>query len=342
MKKIVLIGLLLVVTGPELVFAQDTSRVNLYRFILGVDVPAAPALVAMGRAPTHVLRGSAPKPVAASLIDAFAPGTSATPGVALDVAPYYLAGGGDWRFSAYRSRSVAGRLMRVLIKTILSVGVVQAADDPSSLLVGWGVRSTLHDPHDPVLNSRLPEEVAALLQQHNVPDPGVTQEDVRGLGAPLEPVFTRARQAMRARSGDAQVSAGWGMAGRLLSGSLVRDSLVAVRHTVWLSGQYTAGPRFDILGTVQVREAFRSGAVLWIGAGMQRKFRGVDLLAACTYQTTTRTLHPDLAVDIRLLSNVALVAALTAPATSSRSLVDPSSRKLAFRIALRLFTASDR
>lgn len=56
----------LVLFAPALASAQDTSGVNIYRFVLGVDVPESPALVALDRTPTRVLRGSAPKPIAAT------------------------------------------------------------------------------------------------------------------------------------------------------------------------------------------------------------------------------------------------------------------------------------
>ena len=43
--------------------AQGPERINIYRFILDIDVPEPAALVAMDLAPGHVLRASAPKPV---------------------------------------------------------------------------------------------------------------------------------------------------------------------------------------------------------------------------------------------------------------------------------------
>jgi hypothetical protein len=111
----------LVLFAPALASAQDASRVNVYRFVLGADVPESPALVALDRTPTRVLRGSAPKPIAATATRIFSSGAGLT-AIAVDVVPYYLAGGGARTLASYRSNSIAGRLKRVGTKTQLGIG----------------------------------------------------------------------------------------------------------------------------------------------------------------------------------------------------------------------------
>lgn len=313
---------------------------NVYRFILGVDVPSAPAFVVLGVAPTHVLRGSAPKPLAASGLGTFADETRPA-GVAVGVTPYFLAGGGVRTIESYRSRSVGGRLLRVLTKTVVSLGAVRARGDPPATLVGVAVRSTFHDPHDPALNTPLPEDVAALLRDSGVPPIPPAEEDVTGYGVDLASAYGGARRAMRARTGggDPQVSGGWGMAGRLRGGVWDRDSLDTLHHTFWLSAQVTLNRRFDLLGTVQLRDAFGS-EYAWIGVAMQRKTAVLDLIAELYYDTASRGLYPGVALDARLLTTLGLTASLTTQTTPELDLAEP--RSLALRIAVQWFYASDR
>jgi len=319
--------------------AQSTpATVNIYRYILSVDVPESPAFVALGVAPTHVLRGSAPKPITVAIIDAFPGGNQPAPGVALDVAPYFLAGGGVRRVTRWRSMSLGGRLTRVLAKTILSVGAVRDPGDAGSALVGLALRSAVHDPHDPLLNSSLPADIAAEQARREISDT-ITADDVSGSGVDLAPLFARARAAMRGRSGDAQIALGWGVGGRLHGSVLTSDSLDPVRHTLWLSGQYTAGPRLDILATVQVRSAFRSDVRLWIGAAVQRKTAAVDYRAELYYDTRSHDGHPGVAVEARVLPHLGLVAAL---ASQPVDFAGTGPRRLAVRTVLHWFYASDR
>jgi hypothetical protein len=310
--------------------AQDTTTVNIYRFVLGVDVPESPAFVALGVAPTHVLRGSAPKPIAASVLDAFLGGDQATPGVAVDVSPYFLLGGGVRRRSRLHAMSLGGRLARVFTKTIVSVGAAREPSDPASPRLGFALRSTIHDPHDPLLNTTLAEDVARELARRGIPDSVSTDEDVGDRGADLAPLYARARRAMRGRTGDVQFSAGWGVALRVANGVLARDSVGTARHTIWLSGQLTPTRRLDLLTTVQLRNAFRSDARAWLGAGLQRKTTALDYRVELYYDTKSHDLHPGVAVEARVWSRMGFVAALSS-----------QQRQLRFQTLVHWFYASD-
>lgn len=336
-------GLLLVGIGVSgNAMGQDVPKDNIYRYILGVDVPGAPAFVALGVAPTHVLRGSAPKPLEASILHGFT-GDAPLSGVAVGAAPYFLVGGGDRPLPVYRSGTIGGRLMRVLTKTLVSFGAVRMPGDPASTFVGLGVRSTLHDPHDPVMNSTLPEDVAALLQEQGVSSVAGTEEDVTDYGVDLAPAFARARRAMRARvgGGDPQVSGGWGMAGRLRGSTWHGDSLGTMHHNFWISAQITVERRFDVLTTVQVRDAFDARPYAWLGAGLQRKTALLDLITALYYDTGSRSFYPEVALDTRLFPNLGLVASLTTQATPD-PLVRTGPRQIALRAVVQWFYASDK
>src|SRR5687767_11262208 len=194
--------------------AQSSGKINIYRFVLDVDVPESAALVALDAATSHVLRGSAPKPIAASLVHRWSGIEIRQSGVALDIVPYFLVGGGERRLADYRANSVAGRLKRVVTKTSLSVAALSELNDGSSMLGALAIRTTFHDPHDPILNSRLPEQVDSALAAHGAEIGSSAEEEAGGRGVDLTGLYAAARRQMRAR-GDVQVSAGYGVAARV-------------------------------------------------------------------------------------------------------------------------------
>ncbi|RKG70701.1 hypothetical protein D7W79_31535 [Corallococcus exercitus] len=297
--------------------ARDGDNINLYRYVLDVDVPESPALVALEEAPLRVLLGAAPKPVMATVLASTTPG-ALSPGLSLDIAPYFLFGGGIRSLSSYRSNSVAGRLMRVLTKTTVSAALLPDTTDGGPWRVGFGLRTTFHDPHDPVLNSALPERVAEELERHGVPPPADSDEDVSGRGVDLSALFDQAEREMRSRSGDIQVSAGWGVSARTEGGVFTGEGLRDTRHTFWLTGQAALGRRFDVLATMQVLDAFRSGRALRTGLGVQRKTSVADFRAELTYDGTDERLHPGAAIDVKLPGCTSAIASLTTASGADR------------------------
>ena len=295
--------------APETLWAQQAERVNIHRFVLDVDVPEPPALVAMGLAPIHVLRASAPKPLAASAVWSRDSAGGTSTGIALDVAPYFLVGGGIRTLPSYRAMSVKGRLLRVLTKTILSLGAAIDPADPDATRIGIGLRSTFHDPHDPIGSTRFPERVAEALARAGV-EPAVEAEDLTGYGVDLRPLYAEAIREVRARPGP-QVAGGWAMTGRLRSGAASGDSLDDTRHTAWLTTQYTFGPRLDVLATIQALDLFEHDSQLRIGAGLQRKTSFVDLIAELYFDSTDNRLHPGAWIEARVLPRLRLGASLT-------------------------------
>jgi hypothetical protein len=310
-----LAGALLLATQPA---AAQESRTNIYRYVLDVDLPESPGFVALDLLPMKVLRGSAPRPFMLSAMHRLSSGEgSAISGMAMDVVPYFLVGGGARTLSSYRANSVAGRLLRVLTKTALSVAASSAPGDGSSLLGAIALRTTFHDPHDPVLNSRLPEEVDSALAAAGVAAEDPTEESVSDRGVNLEPLYARAQRLMRAR-GDVQVSAGWGLAGQLRGGSLRSDSLTDVRHTLWITAQHATGHRFDVIGTVQFQPTSRDDSDWRFGAGLQRKSFPADLRLQLYFDTGSRRLHPGLAIDVLATRGLQLGAMMGSEADGGR------------------------
>ncbi|WP_375754957.1 hypothetical protein [Corallococcus exercitus] len=296
--------------APGAASARDDDNINLYRYVLDLDVPESPALVALEEAPLRVLLGAAPKPVMATVLASTTPG-ALSPGLSLDVAPYFLFGGGIRSLSGYRANSVAGRLMRVLTKTTVSAALIPDTTGGGPWRVGFGLRTTFHDPHDPVLNSTLPEQVAEALERQGVPPPADSDEDLPTQGVDLSALFEEAEEQMRARSGDIQISGGWGVSARTEGGVFTGEGLRDTRHTFWLTGQAALGRRFDALATMQVLDAFRSGRELLTGLGVQRKTSVADFRAELTYDGIDDRLHPGAAIDVKLPGCTSAIASLT-------------------------------
>jgi hypothetical protein len=279
--------------------AQRADTINVYRYILDVDVPESPALLALDLAAVRVPRAAAPKPVAAHVMaGAFGAGTVTA--LSLDAAPYYLAGGGVRELDSFTANSVRGRLLRVLTKTLLSVAAARsdasAGAATGDLELGFGVRSTIHDPHDPVLNWGLADSVHARLAAAGARTLPVTHEELAATGVALNDLFVNARDAVRARC-CMQIALGWGAAATARGGVLAADSMSVLRHQVWAGFQLTTGPRFDVLVNVGVLDALGDPR-LGTGVAIQRKGAHADLRAELFHDDG---LLPAVAIESRVL-----------------------------------------
>lgn len=330
-----LLLVLAVATAAFPAAAQADRRVNIYRYLLDVDVPESAGLLALDAATSRVVRGAAPKPLAASVVQLSAPDGSWRTGVALDASPYYLLGGGRRTLESYRRMTVAGRLHRVLTKTTISIA---ALNDPSGggiFRPAVAVRSTFHDPHDPVAASRLPEQIDSALVAAGLPPLGVDDEQATAHGVNLNPLYAAARRTLRAR-GDVRVSGGWAMA-TSWEHAEIGESLDEARHTLWLTGQHARGALFDLIATVQWLDAFGDHAALRAGLGVQRKGPSVDLRLEAFYDGTDGRFHPGIAIEATPALGVGLVGAVQSVPTTAGA---PAQARLL--LLLRWYAASDR
>lgn len=300
----VLFGHVLIAATAPALHAQRAESINVYRYILDVDVPESAALLALDLTAARVPRAAAPKPVAAHLMAATS-GAGTIYALALDAAPYYIAGGGIRELSSFRSNSVRGRLTRVLTKTLLSAAASRVEGGSGALHVGFGVRSTIHDPHDPVLNWGLADSVSARLTAAGVADLPVAMEDLAGTGVRLDDLFARARTETRARC-CLQIALGWGGDVAARGGVLTADSMTALQHQVWGAFQFTADPRFDLLATVRVLDVLRDTRPA-PGAAVQRKGTHADLRVELFYDDG---MLPSISIESRLGGGLSGVASL--------------------------------
>jgi hypothetical protein len=293
---------------PRAALAQAPDRVNIYRYILDIDVPEPAALVALERAPAHVLRASAPKPLAATVAFAHDSGGATTTIAALDVSPYFLVGGGIRNLESYRSMTAWGRIRRVITKTTLSLAAAWDPADPDAPQVALALRATFHDPHDPIPPpGGLVERVEGRLAEQGV-EPAEDEEDVSGRGVELRNLYAESAREMRARC-CLQIAGGWGFAGRLGGAEFAGDSLEQVRHTLWVTTQYTFARRFDLLTTAQLWNGFDDAHVR-IGAALMRKTTAVDLTTELYFDSADDRLHPGFWLEGHPLSRVRAAVSL--------------------------------
>jgi hypothetical protein len=316
-KAAITLRILAAAASAVFALAAGGQPVDLYRHTLGADMPESPAGLTLDLTPTQVWRGSAPPPLAAALATSSGWRHRRT-GLALEFTPAYLIDDGARDLSRYRRNSLGGRLERVLTKTALSIALARE-EDAAPIHVAAAVRATFHDPHDPVLNSDLPERLAAA---------GATE---------AEALLRASSVAMRARGG-VLISGGWAARGRLDGGVAAGDSLRDVHHLIFGTAQWILGPRADLLTTIQYRRAFRDDATWRLGLGWLRKSGGFDLLLEAAWDTRAGALYPAVTTTARVLPRLEIQAALGAVAADSSE--DTVARARA-ALAVRWFLAQD-
>ena len=316
MKLVLIIAVLAIAAGPRPLAAQEDTRQNVYRYVLDIEPPEPTGFVPLDLGPRRVYRATGPKPVAAAVI-ASAATDSVTLALNLEFSPYYLLGRGTRTLASYRDNSVAGRLRRIVTKTLIGLAVAHDPALPGATRLGVALRATFHDPHD-VTSAYygLAERVDSTLHAHGI-HPPPDAEDVTGLGVDLSPAFTEARRAARARC-CVQVSGGYGFAAIADAGRLAGDSVGPLRHTLWLSAQWTLSPKFDVLALLQAN-AFRGDWHQRAGVAIERKASRVDLLGEMYFDSEFHRFYPGLSVQAAVAHGLAADAGLLAESGGAKA-----------------------
>ena len=264
--------------------AQKPSSAQ--HFVLDYDVPESPGFIALGVTPANITRGSASKPVVASLLSDLATRQKLASGIALDFAPYFLYGGRFQSVNEYRRN----RLKRWLANSLLSIATVQSETDSSSLRFGLGARGTLFDNHDLLQDSTLGMDIDRALT--SAAHAGRPRTDTSEVGAPvtvagLADAYKAARERVRTKPGDA-LSVGWGIAG-VIHGSVVSgDSIGGRRNRVWLSYRHTFRSGMDLLATAQWRQADSVGSSVRAGAGLRANVADANFAGELYYDSNPK------------------------------------------------------
>ena len=319
--------------------AQDRgAALTAYDFVLDYDVPASPAFTVLGTAPSSVTTGAAAKPLVVTVLDQFLTGGELSPGLAIDVVPYTLLGGGFLSRSDYARSTVR----QVLANTQLSLGTAEVPGDPASLQLGWGVRASLADTRDPLRSDAWGRLLEDRLTRLLVPDddgpvdPGAVDatddaepdvESVEGLSA----VYADVIRQMRGQFGGA-VAVGGGQALLFRGASTSPDSVEVTRTMLWAAGQVYTGLGFDVLASVQGRFDRDADDDLRLGVGLRGGTVSTEVVGEVAYTTARGRVDYGVGVTLPLVERVKLGAGLGT--TSAAADPDDEGR---LRVTVRLF-----
>ncbi len=126
-------------TGDPAVDSTTDARLDL-------GVPDSPLFVAMGLAPSEVIRPGSPKELVTSLLSGVDQNGNVQTGFALDLSPYMLGFGDQVTLHHYRDNYMT----RLLARSQLSVATAKGSDEEDeSTRLGIGIRITPFDLGDP-------------------------------------------------------------------------------------------------------------------------------------------------------------------------------------------------
>ena len=323
--------------------AQDRdAALTAYDFVLDYDVPASPAFTVLGTAPSSVTTGAAAKPLVVTLLDQFLTGGELSPGLAVDVVPYTLLGGGFLSRSDYARSTVR----QILANTQLSLGTAEVPGDPASLQLGWGARASLADTRDPLRSETWGRQLEDRLTRLLVPDddgpvdpgalggsgdtePDVEQsvESVEGLSAVYDDVIRQ----MRGEFGGA-LAVGGGQALLFRGASTSPDSVEVTRTMLWVAGQVYTGLGFDVLASVQGRFDRDADDDVRLGVGLRGGTVSTEVVGEVAYTTARGRLDYGVGVTLPLVEQVKLGAGLGTASAAA----DPDDEGR-LRVTVRLF-----
>lgn len=155
--------------------AQASNDSSIYKFVLDYAVPESPAFAILGVTPEKILRGSAAKPVVASLLTQLQTGGKLKSGVAIDLTPYFVYGGTIRNIKEYAEN----QLVRILANTQLSIATIQSPTDTTSMGGSLAIRMNILDAGDPLRDpAALKPLFDALNRCASAPTPAETPEEV--------------------------------------------------------------------------------------------------------------------------------------------------------------------
>lgn len=219
--------------------AQEAPRALPYA------VPESPAFTFLGASPTQVARPSAAGDLALALLSAVDSAGQLRTGLALSGAVWPFLGV-DIPLDAYR----ADRWKYVLANTLVSVGTAPVAGDPAATDLALGLRATLVDRGDPMLDPQVPRVLqdALLSCMPSHPPSGGSGAAARE-ACFREAVEERAAQFMADRWNAASLTLGLAAGERLRRSRLDEGDFLGA--AAWLSGGVPLGRRGQLLGQLR-------------------------------------------------------------------------------------------
>ena len=316
---------------PSTLFGQATQDTSAAKFYLDYNVPESPAFALLGATPSNVLRGAASKPLVVSLLSQAAKGEPLASGVAIDVAPYAYWG----RFKNVKEYQENG-VKRFFANLLVSVGTVQAPNDERSVSGAVGLRATIHDSHDVLLDSDITREMSEALVPVAIQCPTIGNSNICQPGTStskreidVTPVYAAARKRLANRTGWA-ASIGGAVGSTLRGGILSGDSLQQGSGNGWVAvtGYLHAGQ--ELLFTGQFARDTVATNHARFGGAYRLQSSWSSIAAELAYDSEAGGVLPGLNAEFRLLQRFTVVAALvTDPPNGDQA------KKVRFRTSLR-------
>ena len=122
-------------------------------------------------------------------------------------------------------------------------------------------------------------------------------------------------------------------------GVIDTDSLGPSRHVGWITAQYTANLRYDLLIFTEYRNAFRSDNRVAAGFAVRRKSDRVDVQSGVTVDISHGALEPGFTVASRVAAQVGVIGAIVVRADPPLYI---GPRRLNASLTAQWFYASDR
>lgn len=290
----------------------DTIR-NLYEFKLDYNVPESPAFSVLDANPTKVMRSNAGQELVVNVASSFISGSGISPGLAVDVNPYFVLGGRLDNVKEYRENY--GK--RLLANIQLSFATIDSKVFPNDMLFSSGIKINLFDTKDMVFDKQLGVDIDKALAV-DIPDPIPGQPILEPKileNALLETAYENAKKRyMEAKGGS--MSLGYAIAGRAKDNKFITDSIATYRHQAWLVGQYDFGvSQFSLNGMVMYR--YEQGNMLasedGIITGIALRHYGKKLILSgeIIYEGLKEEIQFGGYIEVYLMKNISIYASLS-------------------------------
>ncbi len=295
--------------------AQEDSKTGneAHKFKLDYNVPESPAFSILDANPTTVMRGNAAQEVVISLASSIFSNNAISPGLAVDVNPFFVLGGRLQSINEYKNNF--GK--RILANTQFSFATVDSKKFPNDLLISSGIRITLFDTKDMIFDQELSNSIDTELG-NNIPRPNPNNPIVETQyvdNPTLEEAYKNAKKRYLSKRGGS-LSLGYAIAGRALNSSYKTDSITTYRHQAWLSGQYDFGKnKMSINGMFMYRleknyeeegDSFNNGII----SGLALKHYGEKLIFSgeIIYDDVHKEIGFGAYIEAYLLPNISIYA----------------------------------
>lgn len=310
--------------------AQATADSPIYKFVLDYAVPESPAFAILGVTPEKVLRGSAAKPMIASLLTQVQTGGKLKSGVAIDLAPYFVFGGTLGSIKEYAGNGWT----RALANTQLSFATMQSPVDTTSMGASIAVRVSILDAADPLRDPAALQPLFDALNGCAGPAPSPIGNPGGVAAARCETVA----EAFAKIKEDALKRAGWllavggGVGGRLRGSVASGDSLTDRIGRVWLAGGYRFSSSNEIQFLAQLADTTDQRWSFRGGAAARAQFPSTQFALELVYDGIARQWQPGGTAEWRLIPGAWLVTSLGVQSDAAGTTRTP---KVRLRTALR-------